>query len=607
LNALINEDYRQIKPKPKTIPLQPKSKGEKVDRQTARTRGLNVKVPRPPKKKAVSTVPEKEKPPVKSRIYAQVDPVKKPQRTTRPNDYGRSKENLNTQKPRRQINQKVSSENSQSSTKNDQVITLTQDQLTKLLGMVANSTDTNSITVHPNQPAVQPSIAIPTAPQIETPSVSVPEDMEPVNALNMLQNKNLENGIPLANSTLNEIPKEQIRKLSRDEQLAESQKNIPLQMRSSFLPYEAVPRDILAEQRKQKQMEWRRELEKQRRDDEERKKTQKDKEKKEMLIDHHLFQSVTDFSQLEEPERPTDIPRLDLVRELSTVSARPDPKSTVLPSTESSADYNFHRRLNTLKDPEELRRLDEARQARLKHEQMIRDQIEENKRLEAKKRSDDEEPWWVKQDRKKQIAIETERKQVVQQPVQVPIVPKIDVSQPDEKFPTYDEGYRDTTSSRQPQINSQVRIVLREIETQTDFAPIASKSPPKSTREVLKPSVSTTSVSAKSVSSAEYKTNLELRALERDEKRKRRQIELLEEQQRQEERLIQLRASKSKTKQAPSSREKSKTDKKPEKSITADISKENVSSENNSNEAVLNQLQQLRSRLQQKHDAFKKK
>ena len=340
-----------------------------------------MKVPRPPKKKPVSTVPEKEKPPPKSRTYTPADPVKKSQRTNRPNDYGRSKENLNKQKPQRQINQKgyiyiimlwknkmilVSSESNKNSTQNDQVITLTQDQLTKLLGMVVNSTETNSIPVHPQQPADQ--APVPTAPKIE----AVPDDMEPVNALKILQNQNPENINPLANSTLNEIPKEQIRKLSRDEQLAESQKNIPLQMRSSFLPYEAVPRDILAEQRKQKQMEWRRELEKQRRDDEERKKAQKDKEKKEMLPDHHLFQSgkhpilkmatikiiilVTDFSQLEEAERPTDIPKLDLVRELSTVSARPDPKPdqtrTVFPSTESSADYNFHRRLNTLKDPE---------------------------------------------------------------------------------------------------------------------------------------------------------------------------------------------------------------------------------------------------------------
>ena len=126
-----------------------------------------------------------------------------------------------------------------------------------------------------------------------------------------------------------------------------------------------------------------------------------------------------------------------------------------------------------------MRRLDEARQARLKHEQLIRDQIEEKKRIEAKKRGDDDEPWWVRQDKKKQMAIqETERKQLVQQPVQVqvPIVPKIDVSRPDETgFLTSDEGYRDTTSSRQPQINSQGRIVLREIETQTDFAPISYK------------------------------------------------------------------------------------------------------------------------------------
>ena len=82
-----------------------KSKGEKVDRQTARTRGLNVKVPRPPKKKPTDTAPAKEKPVVKSRTNAPTDPVKKPQRT-RPNDYGRSKENENKQKPQRQTNSK---------------------------------------------------------------------------------------------------------------------------------------------------------------------------------------------------------------------------------------------------------------------------------------------------------------------------------------------------------------------------------------------------------------------------------------------------------------------------------------------------------------------
>ena len=188
----------------------------------------------------------------------------------------------------------VSTENKPNPTQNDQVITLTQDQLTKLLGMVVNSTDANLIPAN-SQPMTGPSL-MPSAPQpiMDPPSIPVSDDIEPANALKILQNQNLENSKPLANSTLNEIPKEQIRKLSRDEQLAESQKNIPLQMRSSFLPYEAVPRDILAEQRKQKQMEWRRELEKLRRDDEERKKAQKDKEKKEMLPDHHLFQSGKD-------------------------------------------------------------------------------------------------------------------------------------------------------------------------------------------------------------------------------------------------------------------------------------------------------------------------
>ena len=113
----------------------------------------------------------------------------------------------------------------------------------------------------------------------------------------------------------------------------------------------------------------------------------------------------------------------------------------------------------------ELRRLDEARQARHRHEQLIRDQIEEKKRIEAKKREDDEEPWWIRQDKRKQMTMENNRQQVnsvadhnqfnqhSQQDPVVPIVPKIDISKPDVE--TFDEGYRDTVSSRQP-INSQV-------------------------------------------------------------------------------------------------------------------------------------------------------
>ena len=77
-------------------------------------------------------------------------------------------------------------------------------------------------------------------------------DLAPLDALNMLQS--------------NKQPIKQ--QLSRDEQLAQSQAQVPLQMRSSFLPSEAVPRDYLAEQRRAKQMEWRKELEAQRREDE---------------------------------------------------------------------------------------------------------------------------------------------------------------------------------------------------------------------------------------------------------------------------------------------------------------------------------------------------
>ena len=50
----------------------------------------------------------------------------------------------------------------------------------------------------------------------------------------------------------------------------------------------------------------------------------------------------------------------------------------------------------------DLRREEQARQARFEHEELIRKQIEEKKRIEQQKRKlDEEEPWWVRQDRKK--------------------------------------------------------------------------------------------------------------------------------------------------------------------------------------------------------------
>ena len=127
-------------------------------------------------------------------------------------------------------------------TTEDKFITLSEEQLTKLIGLVTTQTTSQPVPGSDNpKPISEPTID----------KSLVLEDLAPVEALNQLQNK---------------PPPEQPPKtrLSRDEQLKQSQAMIPLQMRSSFLPSEAVPRDILDEQRKQKQMEWRKELEKQR-------------------------------------------------------------------------------------------------------------------------------------------------------------------------------------------------------------------------------------------------------------------------------------------------------------------------------------------------------
>ena len=165
---------------------------------------------------------------------------------------------------------------------NDKFITLSEDQLTKLIGLVTQQPAAPPAQLTPTQiPPTQPvaPIAVP-EPEVKKSVELTTSDLDASQALNMLQ------GGITSNTT-----KSTVTPLTRDEQLKQSQKLIPLQMRSSFLPSEAVPRDVLAEQRKEKQMEWRRELEKQRREDELRKKEQKQKEKRESMPDHHLFQS----------------------------------------------------------------------------------------------------------------------------------------------------------------------------------------------------------------------------------------------------------------------------------------------------------------------------
>ena len=59
------------------------------------------------------------------------------------------------------------------------------------------------------------------------------------------------------------------------------------------------------DQRREQQMKWRKELEKQRDEDEIRKKKLKESHKRDSLVDHHLFQSVAEETPLSgRPERP---------------------------------------------------------------------------------------------------------------------------------------------------------------------------------------------------------------------------------------------------------------------------------------------------------------
>lgn len=59
------------------------------------------------------------------------------------------------------------------------------------------------------------------------------------------------------------------------------------------------------DQRREQQMKWRKELEKQRDEDEIRKKKLKESHKRDSLVDHHLFQSVAEETPPSgRPERP---------------------------------------------------------------------------------------------------------------------------------------------------------------------------------------------------------------------------------------------------------------------------------------------------------------
>jgi len=83
-----------------------------------------------------------------------------------------------------------------------------------------------------------------------------------------------------------------------------------------------------------------------------RKRKVKDEQSRERLPDHHLFQSVTDVSRNSpRPERPGDIPPLDLARELTGVS-NAGMKNIGAKTIRKNPEEGHHRNMNALKDPE---------------------------------------------------------------------------------------------------------------------------------------------------------------------------------------------------------------------------------------------------------------
>jgi len=148
-------------------------------------------------------------------------------------------------------------------------VTISETQLSQILNLVSQG-------IHVQQSALQAPQVLPQPAQQPVP-VEQPQPVEQV----------------VAPQAVEVAPKVE----TRDELLEKSQKAVPLSMKSSFLPYEAVPRgDAVQKERREQQLAWRRELEKQRDEDALRKKKEKEEYAKQEQNDHHLTdQTQSDY------------------------------------------------------------------------------------------------------------------------------------------------------------------------------------------------------------------------------------------------------------------------------------------------------------------------
>ncbi|CAG5109834.1 Oidioi.mRNA.OKI2018_I69.chr2.g4317.t1.cds [Oikopleura dioica] len=377
-----------------------------------------------------------------------------------------------------------------SSTNEQKYVTISESQLTQILNLVSQGIQVqqNSLQNLPQQAFPQP------APQQPQPS-AVPV-AQPTEKLAAQTTVAPDPSVPLE-------PEKEPAIVTRDELLETTQKAVPLAMKSSFLPYEAIPRgDVVDKERREQQLAWRRELEKQRDEDVIRKKKEKEEYEKHKKIDHHLDQkaqseykssikiihasvpdsvatgsaengtgisprmggtqplsmqssfhpsaNVSNVESLDqqrkdqqlawrrelEKQRDEDLARKKEAKErdqklklidhhlhqpdqnyqkpsIKLIQDNPNHQDHIssLGSFQSAVDQlhgthvgdtGHHRNMNALKDPAELERLEKLRKQHAETERDLQLQIEEKKRARqsARGNDDDGEPWWVKQDRK---------------------------------------------------------------------------------------------------------------------------------------------------------------------------------------------------------------